>query len=56
MIVAPVLRAVWCEDVPLDETERGAGGFGSTGEGMHRGQIIEPEEEKEEDGVARPKA
>ena len=29
-VVAPVLRARWVEG-PLDETARGAGGFGSTG-------------------------
>lgn len=31
MVVAPVLQAVWRETTQLDETERGAGGFGSTG-------------------------
>jgi len=47
MIVAPVLRAAWCEATPLDLTGRGAGGFGSTGEGIQRGEILEAEEEKE---------
>ncbi len=32
-IVAPVVRATWIECDDLDETERGAGGFGSTGTG-----------------------
>lgn len=32
MVVAPVVRAVFREG-PLDETARGAGGFGSTGRG-----------------------
>jgi dUTP pyrophosphatase len=31
MVVAPVTRAAWVEVEELDETERGAGGFGSTG-------------------------
>jgi dUTP pyrophosphatase len=31
MVVAPVVRAVWVEVDALDETARGAGGFGSTG-------------------------
>ena len=31
MVIAPVTRAVWQEADDLDETERGAGGFGSTG-------------------------
>ena len=31
MVVAPVTRAVWNEVETLDETARGAGGFGSTG-------------------------
>ena len=30
-VVAPVVRAVWDEVDDLDETPRGAGGFGSTG-------------------------
>jgi dUTP pyrophosphatase len=33
MLVAPVTRAAWVEVENLDETERGAGGFGSTGRG-----------------------
>lgn len=33
MVIAPVSRAVWAEVVDLNETERGAGGFGSTGTG-----------------------
>lgn len=33
MIVAPVTRATWVEADTLDDTERGAGGFGSTGRG-----------------------
>jgi dUTP pyrophosphatase len=31
LVVAPVARAVWREVDSLDETARGAGGFGSTG-------------------------
>lgn len=33
MVIAPVTRAVWQEVSDLDETARGAGGFGSTGTG-----------------------
>ena len=33
MVIAPVLRAQLTEAVKLDETPRGAGGFGSTGTG-----------------------
>jgi dUTP pyrophosphatase len=32
-VIAPVIRATWIECDNLDETERGAGGFGSTGTG-----------------------
>ena len=31
MVVAPVTRVAWDETADLDETARGAGGFGSTG-------------------------
>jgi dUTP pyrophosphatase len=31
MVVAPVAQAVWLETDTLDDTARGAGGFGSTG-------------------------
>jgi dUTP pyrophosphatase len=31
MVVAPVARVIWNEAATLDETERGAGGFGHTG-------------------------
>ena len=31
MIIAPVTQISWAEVTELDETERGAGGFGSTG-------------------------
>ena len=31
LIVAPVVQATWAEVESLDETARGAGGFGSTG-------------------------
>ena len=31
LVVAPVSRVEWCEDDSLGETERGEGGFGSTG-------------------------
>lgn len=33
LVVAPVSRAVWDEVETLDDTARGAGGFGSTGRG-----------------------
>lgn len=33
MIIAPVTHAVWTVESELDDTERGAGGFGSTGVG-----------------------
>ena len=32
-VIAPVVRATWIECENLDATERGAGGFGSTGTG-----------------------
>ncbi|MFT9408224.1 dUTP diphosphatase [Acetobacter fabarum] len=32
-VIAPVIRATWIECDNLDETERGTGGFGSTGTG-----------------------
>ncbi len=31
LIIAPVIQATWAEVESLDETARGAGGFGSTG-------------------------
>ena len=31
LVVAPVVQATWTEVASLDETERGVGGFGSTG-------------------------
>jgi dUTP pyrophosphatase len=31
LVIAPVVRVEWDETTVLDETERGAGGFGSTG-------------------------
>jgi dUTP pyrophosphatase len=31
LVVAPVVQATWHETINLDETARGAGGFGSTG-------------------------
>jgi dUTP pyrophosphatase len=33
MVVAPVAQADWAEVESLDDTARGAGGFGSTGHG-----------------------
>ncbi len=33
MVIAPVTQAAWLEVRSLDETARGAGGFGSTGKG-----------------------
>ncbi|MCR5878013.1 dUTP diphosphatase [Phenylobacterium sp. J367] len=32
LIIAPVVQAAWAEVESLDETARGAGGFGSTGQ------------------------
>src|SRR5262249_43568986 len=32
LIIAPIMQAVVCETASLDETRRGVGGFGSTGE------------------------
>lgn len=37
MVVAPVTQVRWAEVETLDETERGAGGFGSTGTGTRVG-------------------
>jgi dUTP pyrophosphatase len=31
LVIAPVVQAVWSEVASLDDTARGAGGFGSTG-------------------------
>ena len=31
IVIAPVTRAAWREEASLDDTARGAGGFGSTG-------------------------
>jgi dUTP pyrophosphatase len=31
LVIAPVVQAAWREAASLDETARGAGGFGSTG-------------------------
>jgi dUTP pyrophosphatase len=33
LVIAPVVQARWAEVASLDETARGAGGFGSTGAG-----------------------
>ena len=33
MVIAPVVQATWIEVETLDDTARGAGGFGSTGAG-----------------------
>ena len=33
MVIAPVTQGAWAEVADLDETARGAGGFGSTGRG-----------------------
>jgi len=44
MVVAPVQRVAWDEDTTLDDTARGAGGFGSTGEGIHSGKTVKEEE------------
>ena len=35
LVLAPVVQAAWSEVAELDDTQRGAGGFGSTG--GHRG-------------------
>ncbi|MEM7628849.1 MAG: dUTP diphosphatase [Planctomycetota bacterium] len=37
LVVAPVVRAAMRETAALDETERGGGGFGSTGTGSETG-------------------
>jgi len=37
LVVAPVTRLQWSEQASLDQTERGTGGFGSTGIGGTRG-------------------
>ena len=39
LVVAPVVRASWVEVSALDETVRGAGGFGSTGLGSGGGVV-----------------
>jgi dUTP pyrophosphatase len=31
LVVVPVVQVTWCEAVTLPPTERGGGGFGSTG-------------------------
>lgn len=31
LVISPVVQAVWIEDEPLDDTERGEGGFGHSG-------------------------
>jgi dUTP pyrophosphatase len=33
LVIAPVTQAAWTEVADLDQTARGAGGFGSTGQG-----------------------
>ena len=33
LVIAPVVQAAWAEVESLDDTVRGAGGFGSTGQG-----------------------
>ena len=38
MVIAPVVRGLWREVEALDETARGAGGFGSTGVGTGGGE------------------
>ena len=38
LVVAPVVRARWDERQSLDETARGAGGFGHTGQGAPDGE------------------
>jgi dUTP pyrophosphatase len=40
MVVAPVTRLQWSEQVTLGTTARGTGGFGSTGLGMKRAEIV----------------
>ncbi len=41
LVIAPVLRPVWCEVDVLDTTQRGAGGFGHTGQAHPRVQSEE---------------
>jgi dUTP pyrophosphatase len=38
LVVAPVARIEWRETTTLDDTARGAGGFGSTDDGSARGR------------------
>ena len=38
LVVAPVTRVNWRTDVAFEATDRGEGGFGSTGEGINRGE------------------
>ena len=38
IVIAPVTRAAWREEDALDDTMRGAGGFGSTGVAAKSGQ------------------
>ncbi|HXK23968.1 MAG TPA: dUTP diphosphatase [Myxococcota bacterium] len=37
LVIAPVLRAEWSEVAELDDTARGAGGFGHSGTGAREG-------------------
>ena len=37
LVIAPVLRAEWSEVAELDDTARGAGGFGHSGSGAREG-------------------
>jgi dUTP pyrophosphatase len=41
LVLAPVTRLQWAEQTALDETERGTGGFGSTGQDAHD-QVLAP--------------
>jgi len=40
MVVAPVTRLQWSEQTALETTERGSGGFGSTGVTGKRAEIV----------------
>lgn len=53
LVFAPVRRVAWRTDVALDATDRGQGGFGSTGEGIDRGECIEePRQGRLDEGQA----
>jgi dUTP pyrophosphatase len=42
LVPAPVQRAIFAEVADLPHTERGAGGFGSTGTDSEEGDVADP--------------